>query len=190
MPTLIIPIGFSGSGKTTYYKRHCNKNKTIYISKDKLRIKYCNDINDQSQNKRIAIISNKLLVEANENNIYNDNITIYYDNTNIDILPTVKKYLRKYPELKIKIILFMDTFKPRLRIMRIQKDLDNGVIRADTIDRINQNYEDEIKQFKNNLNSIIKYYNILKNNNMIKRLKICKLQNGKLMKFNIYWNNN
>ena len=32
MPLLIVPIGFSGSGKTTYYKRNYDPNKTIYIS--------------------------------------------------------------------------------------------------------------------------------------------------------------
>ena len=182
MPLLIVPIGFSGSGKTTYYKRNCDPNKTIYISKDNLRIKYCHDINDQSQNKKIAILSNKILLKTIEDNIYNDEIIIYYDNINIGIFSTIKKYLNDYPTLKVKILLFMDTLKPQLRMKRIQKDLDNGVVRANTIELIAENYENEIKQFNSNIKSIIKYYSMLEDgNDIIERLKVVKLQDGKVL---------
>ena len=181
MPTLIIPIGFSGSGKTTYYKQHYKPDNSIYISKDQLRIKFCHDINDQSQNKKVAIVASQMLTKAIEQNIDSD-VTIYYDNINLGILPTVKKYLELYPRLKIKIIFFMDTLDPQLRIKRIQRDLKNKIIRSNTVDIIAENYENEIRLFNKNLNSIINYYREIDPNDDIiltNRLTVAKFQNNK-----------
>ena len=177
MPTLIVPIGFSGSGKTTYYNRYYTEN-SIYISKDNLRIQYLHDVNDQSQNKRIAIMSNQLLIKTIENNIASD-VCIYYDNINVGILSTIKKLMRDYPSLNVKIVLFMDSLKPQLRIQRIQNDLNNGVVRANTVDVIAENYENEIKMFKSNYNSVLRYYSQVEDPDIIERLKVVKFQNNK-----------
>ena len=176
MPTLIIPIGFSGAGKTRYFKKkYYNSTKAIYISKDVLRIKMCGDINDQSQNKKIAIISGQLLLKTIEEHL-NDNINIYYDNINLNILSTVKKYLRDYPTLKVKMILFMDSLNPQLRIQRVQNDLNHGINRANTTMVINDN---EIDLFNKNVNNIMKFYKTSNEKDIIDRLTIIKLENNK-----------
>lgn len=183
MLELIIPIGFSGSGKTTYYHRRFNQNNSIYLSKDNLRIQYCGDINDQSRNKFIAIRSAKILTDTIEQNL-NSDLKIYYDNINLNMLYTIKKYLHDYPTLRIKVIFFMDSKNPTLRVQRIQQDIQNNVVRANTIDYVKENGDNEIVLFEKEMNKIIKYYYLLTDDNLINRLTISRFQNNKTFNLN------
>ena len=156
MSLLIIPIGFSGSGKTTYYNSIKTKYKNLYyISKDLLRLKLSKiknpqkAISDQSNNKTVAFIANKMLWNALKNEFPH----IYYDCMNINIY-YIQKILKNFEDISIKIILFMDSLNPELRKLRIEKDLKNGKIRADTLNIINN---DEIKKFNNTYNQVMKF---------------------------------
>jgi len=190
MIILNIPIGFSGSGKTTYYLSNYDQDSSIYISKDSLRREICGNVNDQSQNKRIAILASKQLTKAIENCVAKESlegdqdINIYYDNINLGILSTIKKYLNDYPTLMIKVLLFADSLNPRLRSKRVNQDIKSGADRANTGDIIRENAQNEIREYKRNKYSIIAYRRSLCGSEMAQRLSIFEIRGGQAYALN------
>lgn len=79
MRFLQILIGISGSGKSTYIKKHNEPNYTI-LSLDAIRKEILGDVSDQSKNKEIY----KIFLERFEDLIKNTDDNICIDNTNLD----------------------------------------------------------------------------------------------------------
>ena len=171
--TLIVPVGFSGSGKTTYYNILQQKYGDIYrISMDDLRIKFNQKkfntlqeaINDQSSNRTVAMVANKMMWTALKKGYE----YIYLDSMNIKIKSTLLKVLSTYKDVVIKIIFFTDSLKPELRRKRVAEDIENGEVRADTTEIIS---DEEINLFNKACNELL---NLSPNKNVefYKRTKV------------------
>jgi len=60
---VILPIGTSGSGKSTFIKSLPQENLVV-ISPDEMRVEFTGDINDKSKDKEIYIEAAKRAIEA------------------------------------------------------------------------------------------------------------------------------
>lgn len=76
MPTLYLPIGVAGSGKSTYYKHHYPN--TVYISADKVRASINN--NEMPQAETEDQVWRQVQKQYHDALIKQQNV--YYDNTN------------------------------------------------------------------------------------------------------------
>ncbi len=107
--TLIITVGISGSGKTTYVQK--NYPKHTIVSTDSLREQFTGDINDQSVNKRVFQESYRILKEK----IANGNVV--FDATNVE-LNYLDELISEITPTKIRFLVFdtpLETCKKRIK---------------------------------------------------------------------------
>src|SRR5690606_16036696 len=76
-PKLILPVGISGSGKSTWIKSQTDPN-TIVISPDDIRRELTGNISDQTKNAEVFQIAHKRVADA-----LNAGKNVIFDATNI-----------------------------------------------------------------------------------------------------------
>jgi predicted kinase len=141
MVDLILLIGTSGSGKTTWAKVFCKKHENaIRISADDLRIKLTGNIDDKSKDYEV----HKLAVKRVFDCLKNGKIPVF-DSTNLNKFKrrTFLSAIRsKYPNINIQYVLMH--LDPEEAKKRIKFDLEKGIHRAnvseETIDRHAESY--------------------------------------------------
>jgi len=146
MTSLVLLIGVSGSGKSTWIKNNKSKwNNTVVISPDEIRRELTGDVSDQSRNKEIFEISKMLIIH---NLKKGKNVIV--DATNLDTIyriPFVDDITNEVEELK-KIALVFYVSREEA-IQRIKIDIENNVDRSnvpeDIIDSQYQKYMDTLK---------------------------------------------
>lgn len=126
MPSLILLLGISGSGKSTWIKNNKSKWKnTVVISPDEIRRELTGSINDQSKNSDVFQFVKLLTID---NLKRGKNVVL--DATNIDTIyrtPFVDDVSDKVEFKKIALVFYV--FREEAK-QRIRKDIENGIDRA------------------------------------------------------------
>lgn len=146
-PRLILPIGISGSGKSTWIKSQTDPN-TVVVSPDDIRRELTGNISDQSKNG--AVWSTAFDRVAN---VLNSGKSVILDATNIK--SGDRKRLMNH--LKVNVDKSFDAFAkifnidPEIAKQRVKKDIETGVDRSNVPDfAIDRQYQ----SFIDGLNSI------------------------------------
>ncbi len=145
---LIMTIGISGSGKSTYLSKHYPKN--LVVSADQLRIDLFNDVNtnDRKENK---FIWERVVEIAQEKLRTHGKVVI--DGINVKSSDRTG-FFKNFPEVTKKIAI---VFKPNLpeSIKRIENDLKNGKNRSNVTKEI---LEKQLEKYNNGLQNIEKQF--------------------------------
>lgn len=130
--TVYIPIGISGSGKSSYQKENLPKVKVI--CPDDIRKKFTGSCSDQSMNDEVFEEAyNELTDCACENK------DVYFSSTNLSIKAVQRIYdcalqnASKKSNLRFMILLFTASKNEDLCRSRVKTDLENGVDRSNTL---------------------------------------------------------
>ena len=148
-PKFIITVGISGSGKSTWINRYISEHPdTIVVSPDDIRRELTGSISDQSKNNEVFPLAFDRTIKAlnsGKNVIFDaTNISSFYRKQMLDELKN-KVDVEFIPQAKIF------TVDPEVAKKRIQKDINNGVDRANVPPEI---IDRQYKQFKQDLNKL------------------------------------
>lgn len=149
--SLILPIGISGSGKSTWINS-LPKNEFKLVSPDLIRKRVLGSVSDQSQSANIFDIAYKEAAEKLKNGH-----TVVFDATNLDT-----KYrnilidkLKEMSGVDFKTYYKLFSANPELSKKRIKKDLENNVDRSNVPDYVIDRQYDLYKNTITNLNNMI-----------------------------------
>jgi predicted kinase len=147
-PDVILPIGTSGSGKSTFIKSLPQENLVV-IEPDTMRVEFTGDINDKSKDKEIYVEAAKRAVEA-----IKQGKQVVFDTTNLTKekrLPFIEAIKKEIPNANIQYKLM--ELNPELAKQRIKADIAAGKNRANvsdaTIDRHAESYKQMLGDIKN-----------------------------------------
>lgn len=159
---VLMPIGTSGSGKSTWIKSLPNLNNYVIISPDEMRVEFTGDMNNKSKDDEIYQEAAKRAIEA-----IKQGKKVIFDTTNL------KKDRRtaftdaiytKIPNAKIAYKLM--PLNAELAKQRIKNDIESGKNRAnvspETIDRHAASYLKMLEDIKTEKPIIIETNNISK----------------------------
>jgi predicted kinase len=146
-PDVILPIGTSGSGKSTFIKSLPQENLVI-IEPDAMRVEFTGDINDKSKDKEIYIEAANRAVQA-----IKQGKQVVFDTTNITKdkrLPFIEAIKKEIPTANIQYKLM--ELNPELAKQRIKAQLARSENRAavsdETIDRHAASYKQMLEDIK------------------------------------------
>ena len=144
---VILPIGTSGSGKSTFIKSLPQENLVV-ISPDDMRVEFTGDINDKSKDKEIYIEAAKRAIQAIKNGKQ-----VVFDTTNLTKekrRPFIEAIKKAIPTVNIQYKLM--ELNPELAKQRIKAQIARGENRANvpdaTIDRHAESYKQMLKDIK------------------------------------------
>jgi len=147
-PDVILPIGTSGSGKSTFIKSLPQENLVV-IEPDSMRVEFTGDINDKSKDKEIYEEAAKRAVQA-----IKQGKQVVFDTTNLTKdkrLPFIEAIKKVIPTANIQYKLM--ELNPELAKQRIKADIAAGKNRANvpdaTIDRHAESYKQMLEDIKN-----------------------------------------
>ncbi len=145
---VILPIGTSGSGKSTFIKTLPQENLVV-ISPDEMRVEFTGDINDKSKDKEIYEEAAKRAVDA-----IKQGKQVVFDTTNLTKdkrLPFIEAIKKALPNANIQYKLM--ELNPELAKQRIKADIAAGKNRANvsdsTIDRHAESYKQMLIDIQN-----------------------------------------
>ncbi len=142
MSTLYIPIGISGSGKTTYG----NRLKAKIVCPDDIRKEINGSISDQSNSSKVFSIYRKRLADS-----ASERKDIFASMTHLKysyVKNTIDAYKSATP-FKVVFILFEDSLDWRKCYDRVANDLKNKVDRSDVPEDVIKRQSERYKQVKN-----------------------------------------
>lgn len=163
---VILPIGTSGSGKSTWIKSINSNNEYEVIEPDAMRVEFTGNMNDKSKNDEIYKEAAKRAVEALKNGK-----SIIFDTTNLKKerrRPFINAIKKEIPNANIQYKLM--PLDPELAKKRIKVQLEKGENRAsvsnETIDRHAKSYkqmlidikEEPISEYSNNKQQTLELY--------------------------------
>ena len=147
-PDVILPIGTSGSGKSTFIKSLPQENLVI-IEPDSMRVEFTGDMNNKSKDKEIYIEAANRAIKAIE-----QGKQVVFDTTNLTKekrLPFIEAIKKEIPNANIQYKLM--ELNPELAKQRIKAQLERGENRANvpdsTIDRHAESYKQMLEDIKN-----------------------------------------
>lgn len=144
---VVLPIGTSGSGKSTWIKT-LPKNKYVVISPDEMRVEFTGDMNDKSKDTEIykAVITRTLKAIADGKQVIIDSTNLQKERRR-DFIDSVRA-----ADSSIDIQYKLMPLNPEVAKQRIKKDIADGVDRANvpdsTIDRHAKLYTDMLNDIK------------------------------------------
>ena len=146
-PNVVLPIGTSGSGKSTFIKSLPQENLVV-IEPDAMRVEFTGDINDKSKDKEIYIEAANRAIQA-----VKQGKQVVFDTTNLtkdkrlSFIEAVKKAI---PTANIQYKLM--ELNPELAKQRIKAQIARGENRANvpdsTIDRHAESYKQMLQDIK------------------------------------------
>ena len=146
-PDVILPIGISGSGKSTFIKSLPQENLVI-IEPDAMRVEFTGDMNDKSKDKQIYEEAAKRAITA-----IKQGKQVVFDTTNLTKdkrLPFIEAIKNAIPSANIQYKLM--ELNPELAKQRIKEQIKSGENRANvpdsSIDRQAQSYNQMIEDIK------------------------------------------
>jgi predicted kinase len=146
-PDVILPIGTSGSGKSTFIKSLPQENLVV-IEPDAMRVEFTGNMNDKSKDKEIYIEAAKRAIKA-----IKQGKQVVFDTTNLTKdkrLPFIEAIKKEIPTAKIQYKLM--ELNPELAKQRIKAQLSRGENRAavsdETIDRHAASYKQMLEDIK------------------------------------------
>ena len=144
---VILPIGTSGSGKSTFIKSLSQKNLVI-IEPDAMRVEFTGDMNDKSKDKEIYIEAANRAIQA-----IKQGKKVVFDTTNLTKdkrLPFIQAIKKEIPNANIQYKLM--ELNPELAKQRIKAQLERRENRANvsdaTIDRHTESYKQMLEDIK------------------------------------------
>jgi len=144
---IILPIGTSGSGKSTFIKSLPQENLVI-IEPDAMRVEFTGNINDKSKDKEIYEEAAKRAVAA-----IRQGKQVVFDTTNLTKdkrLPFITAIKKELPDANIQYKLM--ELNPELAKQRIKAQIEKGENRANvsdsTIDRHAESYKQMLIDIK------------------------------------------
>jgi len=147
-PDVILPIGTSGSGKSTWISSINKDNKFVVISPDEMRVEFTGDMNDKSKDKEIYEEAAKRTIQA-----IKDGKQVIFDTTNLTKdkrRPFINAIKAALPNANIQYKLM--PLNPELAKQRIKADIAAGKNRANvpdaTIDRHAISYAEMLEDIK------------------------------------------
>lgn len=149
--SLILPIGISGSGKSTWINS-LPKNQFKIVSPDEIRKHVLGDISDQSNIENIFDMAYKQAAKE----IKNGN-TVIFDATNVDTeyRNILINKIKELSGVDFKTYYKLFPANPELSKKRIKKDLKNNIKRSDVPEDIIDSQYDLYKKTINNLDNMI-----------------------------------
>jgi predicted kinase len=145
---VILPIGTSGSGKSTFIKSLPQENLVI-IEPDTMRVEFTGDINNKSKDKEIYEEAAKRAISA-----IKKGKQVVFDTTNLTKdkrLPFIEAIKKEIPTANIQYKLM--ELNPELAKQRIKVQIARGENRANvpdsTIDRHAESYKQMLEDIKN-----------------------------------------
>lgn len=147
MKKLILTVGISGSGKSTYIKS-LNKEEYTIVSPDNIRYFITGDISNQTRNKEVWEIANDTIIFT----LNSENKNVILDATNLK--SKERKKLLKL--LKIKVV---KEFQPCAKVFNCSPEVAKLRIKNDILNNINRSkVSDEVidKQYINFIKDIDK----------------------------------
>lgn len=145
---VILPIGTSGSGKSTFIKSLPQEN-LVAIEPDAMRVEFTGDMNDKSKDKEIYEEASKRAVKA-----IKQGKQVVFDTTNLTKdkrLPFIEAIKKEIPNVNIQYKLM--ELNPELAKQRIKAQIERGENRANvpdsTIDRHAESYKQMLEDIKN-----------------------------------------
>lgn len=145
---VILPIGTSGSGKSTFIKSLPQENLVV-IEPDSMRVEFTGDMNDKSKDKEIYIEAANRAIQAIKNGKQ-----VVFDTTNLTKdkrLPFIEAIKKEIPNANIQYKLM--ELNPELAKQRIKAQIARGENRANvpdsTIDRHAESYKQMLEDIKN-----------------------------------------
>ena len=146
-PDVILPIGTSGSGKSTFIKSLPQENLVV-IEPDAMRVEFTGDMNDKSKDKEIYQEAAKRAITA-----IKQGKLVVFDTTNLTKdkrLPFIEAIKKEIPNANIQYKLM--ELNPELAKQRIKAQIERGENRANvpdsTIDRHAESYEQMLEDIK------------------------------------------
>jgi len=144
---VILPIGTSGSGKSTFIKSLPQENLVI-IEPDAMRVEFTGDMNDKSKDKEIYIEAANRAIQA-----VKQGKQVVFDTTNLTKdkrTPFIEAIKKALPNANIQYKLM--ELNPELAKQRIKADIAAGKNRANvpdsTIDRHAESYKQMLEDIK------------------------------------------
>ena len=134
MKSLVVTLGITGCGKSLWLK-----DKSPVIETDSLRIELLDDISDSVTQEGIIFIVGAKRISK----LFDTHDTVYFGATLVDskyripFLQSIKDMCKH--KFVIDVVIFPGI--PELSKERITRDLKNGVQRADSIQFIDEQYE-------------------------------------------------
>ena len=146
-PNVVLPIGTSGSGKSTFIKSLPQENLVV-IEPDAMRVEFTGDINDKSKDKEIYIEAANRAIKA-----IKQGKQVVFDTTNLTKdkrLPFIEAIKKAIPTANIQYKLM--ELNPELAKQRIKAQIARGENRANvpdsTIDRHAESYKQMLQDIK------------------------------------------
>lgn len=146
-PDVILPIGTSGSGKSTFIKSLPQENLVV-IEPDAMRVEFTGNMNDKSKDKEIYIEAANRAIKA-----IKQGKQVVFDTTNLTKdkrLPFIEAIKKVIPTANIQYKLM--ELNPELAKQRIKADITAGKNRANvpdaTIDRHAESYKQMLEDIK------------------------------------------
>lgn len=167
--TIYIPIGISGSGKSSYQKKFLPK--VNVICPDTIRKQLTGDVSNQSMNTEVWIVAYDQL----ESYVIKGE-DVYFSSTNLStkaidlVINKVENVRAKNLKVKYEILLLTDSEDEELCRSRVRADLENKIDRSNTLvqaddgegnlldyDVIHKQHEDYLKM-KNEVKGVMSAY--------------------------------
>lgn len=137
IPTLILPIGISSSGKSTWIKEFNNNDEYTVVSPDEVRRELTGDISDHSHERQVW-----WLVEETVKKLLDNGESVILDATNVD-KELRDRFISEMPKCKLKAKVF--DVDPETAKSRIKGDIEGGIDRSRTPDEVVDKQYDKFK---------------------------------------------
>jgi predicted kinase len=143
-PKLILPVGISGSGKSTWIKSQTNPN-TVVVSPDDIRRELSGNVSDQTQNAKVWALAFKRTADA-----LNAGKNVILDATNIKSSErkNLMNYMKVHVDKRFEGVAKIFDVDPAVAKQRVKKDIEAGVDRSNVpdwaIDRQYQSFIDGV----------------------------------------------
>ena len=147
-PKLILPVGISGSGKSTWIKSQTNSN-TIVVSPDDIRRELTGSVSDQSKNALVFEIAHKRVADA-----LNAGKNVIFDATNIKSRDrkSLMNYMKVHVDKPFEGFAKVFSVDPEVAKQRVRKDIEAGVDRSNVpdwaIDKQHRSFVDDMNSIE------------------------------------------
>ena len=146
-PRLILPVGISGSGKSTWIRSQTDPN-IVVVSPDEIRRELTGNISDQTKNGEVFALANRRAADA-----LNAGKSVIFDATNIASRNRkgLMEYMKVHVDASFDAVAKIFEVDPEVAKQRVKKDVEAGVDRSNVPDyAIDRQYQ----TFINDMNLI------------------------------------
>jgi len=166
MENLIITVGASGSGKSTYCKTYSLDNKCLIISTDEKRKELTGNVSSQSMNQEVFESCYKVLRETEEETVIFDSTALSWEYVS-RIIDKAKQ--NKMPPKNIEIDMFETSNDFDECLKRVKTDIANNVDRSNVPEDVIRKQVDNYKKMLTSMGDFLR--NIDRTHLLIRSIK-------------------